>query len=90
MTNILCDICKRPIPEAIRSYSWATRFDRYDTLKDKDFCVDCQTVLEKAVDEELAKNEDYRFVDQKRILNQKLEELCAWDEAERDKVLGYE
>ena len=90
MTNIICDVCKRPVAYAGRTYSWATRFELYDTIKDKDLCPDCLGVLLDEVEKVMAETDDYQFLAQKQALEDKLEELTVWDEREKDKVLGYE
>ena len=73
-----------------RTYSWATRFELYDTIKDKDLCSDCLGVLLGEVEKVMAETDDYQFLAQKQALEDKLEELTVWDEREKDKVLGYE
>ena len=87
MTNIICDACKRPIPAATRTYAWEIRYDRYETHKDKDICPDCLEKLYNEVHAEMEESPAFHFKEAKNIFEDKLEELCAWDDAERNKVL---
>jgi len=88
MTNIICDICKKPIPEAVRIYSWQKRYERYDTVKDKDICPDCLALLEEEVHAEMEKKNRFEFGDSKKTLVGKLESLSKWQAKDRNKVLG--
>jgi hypothetical protein len=88
MTNIICDICKKPIPDAVRVYSWEKRYERYDTIKDKDICPDCLFRLDEEIHAELEKKDKFEFHEVKDILNDKLESLSKWQAKARKKVLG--
>ena len=88
MTNIICDICKKPIPDAVRIYSWEKRYERYDTIKDKDICPDCLAQLEEEIYAEMEKRADFQFLDTKKIMTDKLESLSKWAPKDRNKVLG--
>jgi len=90
MTNIICDFCKKPIPEAVRIYSWEKRYERYDTIKDKDICTDCLKVLEEEIHAELAGKTLFLFGEAKQVLEEKIEELGAWSARSKNKVLGRE
>ena len=90
MTNIICDFCKKPIPEAVRIYSWQKRYERYDTIKDKDICPDCLKRLDDEIHAELEEREVFQFGDAKEILESKVDELGAWSTRSKNKVLGRE
>jgi hypothetical protein len=90
MTNIICDFCKKPIPDATRIYSWEKRHERYDTIKDKDICPDCLKVLEEEMHAELAGRALFLFGEVKQVLEEKIEELGAWSARSKNKVLGRE
>jgi hypothetical protein len=88
MTNIICDICKNPIPDAVRVYSWQKRYERYDTIKDKDICPDCLGALDEEMHAELETRAEFQFKEAKEILEDKLEKMAKWQPKARDKVLG--
>ncbi|HUV06190.1 MAG TPA: hypothetical protein VMX75_00585 [Spirochaetia bacterium] len=90
MTNIICDLCKRPIPAAIRNYSWESRHERYDTYKDKDICPECLEKLHDEIHAELEEKPVFRFDETKTILEKKLTEMGAWTEKERNKFLDLD
>jgi hypothetical protein len=88
MTNIICDICKKPIPDATRIYSWAKRYARYDTIKDKDVCPNCLAALEDKIHAEMENRDEFQFNDAKQVLEDKLERMSKWQPKARSKVLG--
>jgi len=90
MTNIICDFCKKSIPDAARVYSWEKRYERYDTIKDKDICPDCLKVLEDEMHAELKERTVFQFSEVKQLLEDKVEELGAWSTRSKNKVLGRE
>ncbi len=90
MTNIICDFCKKPIPEAVRIYSWEKRYERYDTIKDKDICPDCLKVLEDEMHAELEEKTVFQFGEVKQLLEDKVEELGAWNTRSKNRILGRE
>lgn len=61
MTNIICDMCKKPIPDAIRRYSWSTRDQRYDTILDKDICPSCLDKLNNNVMKKMANSSTFGY-----------------------------
>ena len=75
MTNIVCDICKKVIPDSTRNYSWETRYARYDTIKDKDLCPDCLGDLNDEIGGVMENHSKYGFETYKSTLSKKLEEL---------------
>ena len=87
MTVIVCDICKNPIPAATRTYSWQTRYDRYETIKDKDMCPDCLGHLETSVNEELGQVDKFQFLEYKNTLAEKLSEMGMWDTKEKNRLI---
>ena len=90
MTNIICDFCKKPIPDAIRVYSWEKRYERYDTIKDKDICPDCLKVLEDEMHAVLEESPVFQFGEVKQLLEDKVEELGAWSTRSKNRLLGRE
>ncbi len=72
MTNIICDMCKKPIPNATRNWSWNTRNMRYDTIKSKDFCPACLAKLDGNVRDDMEKKDAYRYDEYKASLNSQL------------------
>ena len=61
MTNIICDMCKKPIKDAMRRWSWSTRDQRYDTILDKDICPKCMNKLDDTVRDKMEKSPTYGF-----------------------------
>jgi hypothetical protein len=86
MTNIICDICKKPIPAAVRVYSWEKRYERYDTIKDKDICPDCLAHLDEEIHAELERKTNFQFRDAKKILENKVDTLGKWDPRARKRI----
>lgn len=72
MTNIVCDICKKPIPYATRNWSWKTRYARYDTLKSKDLCPACLDALDGSVRAHFESKENFGFMEYKSTLDSSL------------------
>ena len=72
MTNIICDICKKPIPYASRNWSWKTRYMRYDTIKSKDLCPTCLAELDGAVRGHFEGKDSFGFVEYKSTLDSEL------------------
>jgi len=63
MTNIICDMCKKSIPDASRRYSWETRDDRYSTIYDKDICPSCLDKLDNSVNKKMQSSTIYGYKD---------------------------
>jgi hypothetical protein len=90
MTNIICDFCKKPIPEATRIWSWQKRYERYDTIKDKDICPTCLKMLDDEIHDEMEERDLFQFGEVRQVLEDKLEELGAWSARRKNKMLGRE
>ena len=77
MTEIVCDICRKAIPNSVRCYSWETRNERYDTIKDKDICPACVDELEGEIHKVMGTSDKYTFGGHRETLVNKLEELTS-------------
>ena len=77
MTNIICDMCKKPIPYATRNWSWKTRDMRYDTLKSKDLCPDCLAKLDGIIRDDMEAKDNFGFMDYKKTLASELQKNTA-------------
>jgi hypothetical protein len=75
MTITYCDVTKKPIEGGTTSYSWEIRKYRYDTLLDKDLSPDGMATVEAEVRKEMEQNTEFSFMERKRILKEKLNEL---------------
>ena len=75
MTEIVCDSCKKAIPSAKRNYSWETRDDRYDTIKDKDLCPECLAELGNTVMQEMESETEFTLMGYQKTLVDKLGEV---------------
>ena len=75
MTEIVCDSCRKVIPSATRNYSWESRDDRYDTIKDKDLCPECLATLDGAILKEMESEAQFSFPGFQKTLEEKLGEL---------------
>ncbi|MBN1412005.1 MAG: hypothetical protein JW969_14245 [Spirochaetales bacterium] len=72
MTVIYCDVTKKPIESATTNYTWETRNQRYDTLKNKDLSPEGMSKLQKEVTGEMETKSIFSFGEYKRVLEEKL------------------
>jgi hypothetical protein len=77
MTEIVCDICRKVIPNSVRSYSWESRNERYDTILDKDVCPACLDELDGAIRQVMETEDQYTYGGHRETLVSKLEELTG-------------
>ena len=77
MTVTYCDVTEKEVENATTSYAWRIRKRRYDIIAGRDLSVDGLKTVEDAVRAEMAKSETYDFMTYKRILAEKLRELCG-------------
>lgn len=77
MTEIICDVCRKAIPNSVRCYSWESRNERYDTIKDKDICPACLNELDGEVRKEMEAVPKYTFGGHRETFVSKLEELTS-------------
>ena len=76
MTNIICDMCKKSIPDASRRYSWNTRNERYDTILDKDICPSCLDKLDNSVNKEMQSSTVFGYKDYRSNAVSLLKKSC--------------
>ena len=79
MINIICDMCKKPIPDARKDVN-------YFSEKDKSLCIECHRELIQEVDSIMdeaggsqrnsVKYDNYSFQTYKEVFDDTLEELC--------------
>ena len=74
MTVTHCDITKKQITPR-RSYSWATRFDRYDVILDKDISPKGMEILEADLHKQMEKTTEFKFLQYKSLIKNRLEKL---------------
>jgi hypothetical protein len=75
MTITYCDITKKPVPAATTNYTWETKERRYDTILDKDLSPDGAEKLHKEVYKEMESRKTFNFMENKRILEDKLRKM---------------
>ena len=75
MTSTYCDITGDEIENATTNYAWRIRDNRYDVVRGRDFSVEGMKKLQEAVFEEMAQNDRFNFMDYKRALASKIDEL---------------
>jgi hypothetical protein len=75
MTITYCDVTKKPIEGGTTSFSWEIRKYRYDTILDKDLSPDGMATVEEEVRKELENKTEFNFMDYKRTLKEKLNDL---------------
>ncbi len=75
MTATYCDITGNEIGNATTNYAWRIRDNRYDVIRGRDFSVEGMKKLEQAVYEEMAQSERFNFMDYKRALANKIQEM---------------
>jgi hypothetical protein len=75
MTHTYCDVTGDEIDNATTNYAWRIRDNRYDVIRGRDFSVDGLKKLETAVYEELGQNERFSFMEYKRALAEKIDEM---------------
>ena len=76
MTITYCDITKKPIENATTAYAWENRQDRYDTVLDKDLFPDGMDKLQSEILKEMEKKTEFSFMEHKRVLTDKLQQLA--------------
>ncbi len=69
MVSVICDACKKPIPEAQREIN-------YFSILDKNLCYTCKEKLDNTVKEKMAQRPRYIFKEYKKILAQTVKEMC--------------
>ncbi|MBT3276245.1 MAG: hypothetical protein HN368_24065 [Spirochaetales bacterium] len=72
MTVTYCDVTGNEIENATTNYAWRIRDLRFDTIRGRDFSVDGLRKLEKAVKDEMEKEDRFNFMEYKRILGEKI------------------
>lgn len=70
MISVICDSCKKPIPNAQRERN-------YFTILDKNLCVPCNDKIHEKVREEMSKKPRYIFKEYKKILAQTVHKMCS-------------
>ena len=71
-----CDVTGDEVASATTEYAWKIRDRRYDSVGGRDLSIEGLKMVEEAVRAELAKSETFDFMDYKRILREKLEEMA--------------
>ncbi len=75
MTSTYCDITGEEIENATTNFAWRIRDNRYDVIRGRDFSVDGMKKLEEEVYQEMAQSDRFSFMDYKRALANKIDEL---------------
>ena len=75
MTATYCDITGNEVENATTNYAWRIRESRYDVIRGKDFSVEGMKKLEDAVFEEIAQGDRFNFMEYKRALGEKIQEM---------------
>ena len=75
MTTTYCDITGNEIENATTNYAWRIRESRFDVIRGRDFSVEGMQILNDAVIEEMGQSERFDFMEYKRILADKIDEL---------------
>ena len=75
MTATYCDITGNEIENATTNYAWRIRDSRYDVIRGRDFSVEGMKKLDEAVFEEMAQSDRFNFIEYKRILAHKIQEM---------------
>ena len=70
MISVICDACKKPIPNAERERN-------YFTLLDKNLCTNCNEKLYERVHNEMSKKPRFVFKEYKKILAQTVSKMCS-------------
>jgi len=76
MLHIICDICKKQIPEAITSFSWGKREKNYRIVLDKAICSSCMEKFDEELKNTMSEKSEYGFLDHTRVLKSTLERMC--------------
>lgn len=66
MTSVICDHCKKSIPNAVRQVN-------YKTILDKTLCLPCNKELDEVVNERVYKDGSYSLDGFKTYLRDELE-----------------
>ncbi len=69
MMNIICDCCKKAVPNASRGRN-------YFTYLNKAVCYSCKEELELAVRKEMFRKPSYTYDTYQKVFTAKLNELC--------------
>ena len=75
MTATYCDVTGNEIENATTNYAWRIRDSRYDVIRGRDFSVEGMRKLEDAVVDEMAQSDRFNFMDYKRTLANKIQEM---------------
>ncbi len=75
MTTTYCDITGNEIENATTNYAWRIRESRFDVIRGRDFSVEGMQILNDSVIEEMGQSERFDFMEYKRILADKIDEL---------------
>ena len=75
MTATYCDITGNEIENATTNYAWRIRAGRYDVIRGRDFSVEGMKKLEDAVIEDMAQSDRFNFMEYKRTLGEKIQEM---------------
>ncbi len=75
MTATYCDITGNEIENATTNYAWRIRESRYDVIRGRDFSVEGMKKLEDAVIEDMAQSDRFNFMEYKRALGEKIQEM---------------
>lgn len=75
MTATYCDITGNEIENATTNYAWRIRESRYDVIRGRDFSVEGMKILQDAVVDEMAQGDRFDFMEYKRVLAEKIDEL---------------
>ncbi len=69
MVSVICDACKKTIPDAQREMN-------YFSILDKNFCSTCKEELDRTVKEKMSEKPRYLFKEYKKVLAQTVKEMC--------------
>ncbi len=69
MVSVICDACKKPVPDARREIN-------YFSILDKNLCYTCKEKLDATVKEKMSQKPRYVFKEYKKVLAQTVKEMC--------------
>ena len=75
MTVTYCDITGNEIQNGTANYVWRHRARKTETILGRDFSVEGRQKLEDAVLDEIAQGPRFDFMEYKRILAEKIQEM---------------
>ncbi len=69
MTNVICDACKKSVPNAVRKKS-------YFTILNKSLCVQCEKEMQEILKVKMVKRGHYSIAGYKDEVKETLGKIC--------------